>query len=193
MKKIIIIRGIPGAGKTTLATRLEGELNGMGISCVHHEADQYFAEDPRRYLPTKAGAVYDWVIGKTRESIQHFDVVIVSNMNIHVYDVYKYVAIADESRAENIVFRLDSDYGNVHGVKPSVIKSLKRDFEPYDGEHIVSDTEAEYDSIVNLITEGFIPREEKEELLPPEASSPSPESEVPAEHADETPEPDESK
>ena len=192
MKKIVIIRGVPGAGKTTLATKLEGEMNGRGISCIHHEADQYFAEDPRRYLPSKAGDAYEWVIGKTRESIHDFDVVIVSSMNIHAYEVYKYVAIADENRAENIVFHLVSDYGNVHGVKPAVIKSLKSDFEPYEGEHIISDPEAEYDSIVSMIIEGFTPREE----LPPEASSPeasSPETASPETEQDTPVEQDDNK
>ena len=41
MKKLILLRGIPGCGKSTLAKSLGG---------IHIEADQYFMEDGEKVI-----------------------------------------------------------------------------------------------------------------------------------------------
>jgi hypothetical protein len=45
-KRVFIMRGLPGAGKTTMAQQLAAEAEGVGLTTAIHSTDSYFT-DPR--------------------------------------------------------------------------------------------------------------------------------------------------
>ena len=49
MKKLIILRGVPGSGKSTYAKNLIKYLTDVGFTAVSYEADTYFYDKDGNY------------------------------------------------------------------------------------------------------------------------------------------------
>ncbi|MDF5393465.1 AAA family ATPase, partial [Vibrio parahaemolyticus] len=74
LAKLILIRGLPGSGKTTLAKQLAIELGAK-----HFEADMYFENDEGDYHfePVQLPQAHEWCFQQTRKWLNKGRVVIV--------------------------------------------------------------------------------------------------------------------
>lgn len=130
---LIIIRGLPGSGKTTLAKKIAKEEN-----MIHLETDMYFE--------TEEGYVYD--NEKLAEAIRWFDSqlmcllrdgkrVVCSNTFITIKSVENCLSnLSGRSRQDVLVVRLTNDYGTIHDITKEAIQDMKERFESYPGEVI---------------------------------------------------------
>lgn len=95
MKRLILIGGPPGIGKSTVAHALKQSLDGV----IHREADMYFVDDDGEYHwdPSKIRDAHAWCQQEVREWMEaEADNIIVSNTFTQRWERSPYVAMAQQ-------------------------------------------------------------------------------------------------
>jgi predicted kinase len=147
MTDLILVRGIPGSGKSYIAAELAAESD-----AVVYEADQYFCYRPYPLVPSdkeytgltqvilKATYLYEgkriskaheWCKMRTRQTLEAGFKVIVSNTFVMVWEMQDYLDMAKELGKSVRVLTATGNYKNVHGVPEEVIKGMKARWEAY--------------------------------------------------------------
>ena len=140
MKNLVIIRGIPGSGKSTYANGLIKAYQSDGCTTAHFEADMFFTHEDGSYHwnPEQIGFAHQWCQNQVRESLKNCDVVIVSNTSVKKKDVDIYVKIAQEAGAKCDIYRMSGQFQNIHAVPSEIVQKMLDSFEDYSGELYVN-------------------------------------------------------
>lgn len=127
MKRLIMIIGAPGSGKTTKAKELQQES-----PAVHVEADMYFTDLDGTYKfdPTKLAEAHDFCYNRAFAAMQKGVQVIVSNTFTKAWERVGYFELARRYGYEVLVIRMKNEYGSVHGVPEEKIKIMRENAEP---------------------------------------------------------------
>jgi tRNA uridine 5-carbamoylmethylation protein Kti12 len=126
MPKLIIIRGIPGSGKTTYAKELQKLLK---TDPVHLEADMFFMKNKEYCFDYKfLGDAHKWCQSTAAMALFNGIDVIVSNTFIKNKEIKPYYELALRYGAQFEIFNMSGDYGSVHGVPEEVIERMKSNF-----------------------------------------------------------------
>lgn len=93
MKIALIMRGIPGSGKSTMANQLAGDKG------IVHSADDYFGKgDDYLFDPSRLAECHDLNLEAFAESIRaRASIVVCDNVNMRRWCFEEYVAIAKEA------------------------------------------------------------------------------------------------
>jgi len=135
MTKLYIVRGNPGSGKSTYAKSLMQHIK----NSVHYEADMYFMYNGEYIFDkTKLGAAHEWCLMSTQKSLQEGKNVIVSNTFTTLRELQPYIDFCNKNGFEFLVIRMNNDFGNIHNVPEDVIQNMKKRFQDYLGETIIS-------------------------------------------------------
>lgn len=123
MKKLYIVRGIPGSGKTTYC-RKQLKLEPI-------EADTFFIRNGEyRYDPTKIADAHTWCQKQVRKQmIQGVQEIAVANTFVKhkEYRIYEMLAQQYGYEVEKIIMR--GNYQNVHNVPQRKLDNMKQNFE----------------------------------------------------------------
>lgn len=142
-QKLILIRGVPGSGKTTFAKKLSNDLSSFVSkgNIAHYEADMFFMDEEGNYNwePGKLPKAHEWCYRKAVESLERYKLsyVIVSNTFTTLKEMEPYIQLAKRNGANLDVYRLDGKYKNVHNVPDSVIEKMYARFEDFPKEHLM--------------------------------------------------------
>jgi len=123
--KLVLIRGLPGAGKSTLAEILA--LQGF----VHYEADKYFTDDNGMYrfdsklLP----AAHNWCQSMTRGSLLEGKKVVVANTFTTSKELMPYFQIARDAGIVPNVVTCHGSFQSIHNVPKNVIDNMRARFQ----------------------------------------------------------------
>lgn len=139
MKKLIILRGIPGSGKTTHARELMQYYIKENKTVTHFEADMFFTKPDGTYdwKPSLIGVAHKWCQDKVRNALNTNDVVIVANTSLTKTEVDTYVEIGKAACADITIQRLTGNYQNVHKVPDETLQKMKEKLQDYPGEIIL--------------------------------------------------------
>lgn len=139
MKKLIILRGIPGSGKTTHANELMQYYIKENKTVGHYEADMFFTKPDGTYdwKPNLVGVAHKWCQDKVRNALDNCDVVIVANTSLTKAEVDTYVEIGKAAGANIVIQRLTGNYQNVHKVPEETLQKMKEKLQDYPGEIIL--------------------------------------------------------
>lgn len=129
--KVVILRGIPGCGKSTYLNNNYGKLATRSFSA------DYFFEDPWtkefKYAREKLGLAHGdclrLFMAEISNSLSPFKYLVVDNTNISIADISPYVAIANAYGVEHEILTLKIDPSlakNIHGVPDSAVKKLHK-------------------------------------------------------------------
>ena len=130
MSRLIIVRGLPGSGKSTFAHKA---FNGALVL----ENDMYHIEDGF-YIFNKhdqTDAVY-WCLDMAKNAMLAGMDVVVSNTFTRREFIEPYEVFAKEHGITVKVYHMTGSYENCHEVPEDVIKRMKNNFQTYDGEFI---------------------------------------------------------
>lgn len=149
--KVILVRGIPGCGKSTHVKEVleQCAIAGMLVQDVAVcSADDYFKVQvgPGRYEyrfdPTKLPIAHNRCFAKFVDSLYDDDVkvVIVDNTFIHQWEMQNYIKMANllewdleihELQVKTVEALNRCVARNIHGVPADVIARMAMEFEPY--------------------------------------------------------------
>ena len=157
MRTLIIMRGIPGSGKSTYALKLQSSLQVEGRTCAICSADYFFSDDGEyRFDPSKLRQAHsecfsdftELMNGKQRANMLPYDTIIVDNTNTQKWEFERYIHYSGpldyERPAWNIrVLRCEAPLNvcqkrNIHGVPADKIQQMRDRFEDFPGEDIIN-------------------------------------------------------
>lgn len=130
--KLILVRGVPGSGKSTFAKK-----NFPDFPVI--EADDYFYQDGEyKFDPSKISDAHKDCQYRTRKLLEAGRSVVVANTFTQLWEMDAYLDLAYKFDAELVVYRCKGNYTNVHGVPPEKVKQMQDRFQNYPGEIIVN-------------------------------------------------------
>ena len=144
-----IIRGLPGAGKTTLALKEYPDI-------FRIEADMFFTRGGKYYFMTElVGESTKWFYDTIRLAVSSgVDIVLTGVFPGHSTSrLPNVIAMALENDYEVYIKTLLTDYGNTHGVPEKQLGMMKKAFVP---EEVLSSIYAEH----RQVHFGLMPRTE---------------------------------
>lgn len=131
MKRMFLIRGVPGSGKTTLAFFLLDSM--AGLSKVMCSADDFMLSEldgQYQFDPSKLGECHRMCkdIVSTSASLG-VDVIMVHNTFAQNWEMKPYKEIARKHGYKVCVVRCENQYGNAHGVPNEKVALMLNRFE----------------------------------------------------------------
>ena len=128
MITLIIIRGIPGSGKSTFAKTFDLPI---------FEADQYFMKFDERlqkffykFRAADLKVAHDGCFKNVRNCLTSGVSCVVCNTFCKKWEMERYLQLGYDT----IIYRCMGDYGSVHGVPDGVITRMKQSFEDFKNE-----------------------------------------------------------
>lgn len=130
MPKILLLRGLPGSGKSHYAKKLSKQFN-----IKHFENDAYlYVNGEYKWTPFNAKLAAKKCFEDTMNELKAGRNAIVSNVFVTKKAIDKYVNAAKKLGASVMVIRMTNDFGNIHNVPQDTLTSMKNNFQDYPGE-----------------------------------------------------------
>jgi tRNA uridine 5-carbamoylmethylation protein Kti12 len=126
MSRLILVRGIPGSGKSTIARQLDDAME----DSLHIEADMYFMKDGvYQFDATKLHAAHTWCQNMTDTALARGNSVIVSNTFTTVKELRPYFDIAKKFGIVPTVIVAQNQFQNEHNVPEETLKRMRDRFQ----------------------------------------------------------------
>lgn len=132
-KTLYLVRGLPGAGKSTFVKHLMTSLSGLAFSSRHFEADQYFYDTEGNYNfdVEKLGAAHFQCQRKTYEAMEELiNCIFVSNTFTTEKEMKPYIKMAEELGYQIVSLVVENRHGNksVHNVPEETMTKMRDRF-----------------------------------------------------------------
>lgn len=132
-KVLIILRGLPGSGKTSFANYM--------FSNNIFEADQYFYDEEGNYNfdASKLGTAHKWCQLRVEHAMEdnresngnYYSEIVVSNTSTTEKELKPYLDLADKYGYKVVSLVVENRHGNksVHGVPDETLEKMRNRFE----------------------------------------------------------------
>lgn len=124
--ELILIRGIPGSGKSTFAKALRGN----SPEIMHYEADMFFMDQFGQYKfdVSKLNHAHVWCQDITDVSLGKGKSVIVSNTFTTKKELVPYFSIAKKYNIKPTVILCQNTFSSIHNVPEETMEKMKNRF-----------------------------------------------------------------
>lgn len=122
-QKLILIRGLPGSGKSSLAASLRGFM--------HFEADQFFdGPDGYKFDASSLKDAHAWCLLKSLSALKEGHDVVVSNTFTRHWEMKDYINGAAFLGVVPQIITCHGEWQNVHNVPSERIEQMRSRWEP---------------------------------------------------------------
>lgn len=129
--RLILVRGVPGSGKSTFAAK-------VFPGAFHVENDMFHMKDGEyRFDFNKQKDAVSWCMDMCDMALRNGMDVVVSNTFTKRRYVMAYVKLAEKYGADISVYRMTGSFKNCHSVPAAVFENMKKGFEDWLGEIFV--------------------------------------------------------
>lgn len=117
--KLVLIRGLPGAGKSTYAkTHFPWHR--------HLEADMWFSRTGEyKFNFKELNRAHAWCQALVRVALESGEDVVVTNTFTQDWEFENYMQMAEDVGAEVVVVEMRTQFQNIHGVPPEKIEVMR--------------------------------------------------------------------
>jgi len=144
-KALIIVRGVPGSGKSTFANLILDRIHCLSKihprmkTVDHFEADQFFYKKYGKYEWKKEelSLAHAWCHLSTECSMMRENHVIVSNTFVKNDHIEPYIELAKKFGYNWVVVRATGKFDNVHNVPAEVVKRMENQIEHHPCEFFI--------------------------------------------------------
>lgn len=111
--KLVLIRGLPGTGKSTMATKMAGY--------IHYEADMFLEiNDVYVYDASKVRAAHDWCLASAKKALEQNKNVVVSNTFVKLWELQRYIDLGFSFE----IIEMQERWPNIHSVPEEKIEIM---------------------------------------------------------------------
>jgi len=136
MNQLIIVRGLPGSGKSTYAQNYAKEHN-----YKHFESDMFFIDDGEyRFDITKLKEAHTWCRLQVEDHLEKGYDVIVSNTFTKLWEILPYLS----TNANIKIVECTGKFGNKHNVPLDVLEAMASRFDPKEAVLLECSVDVEY-------------------------------------------------
>ena len=133
---LIIVRGIPGSGKSTFAKEI---VKMFPDDSVHWESDMFFMHNGVScWKRNKVNLAHRWCQQKVEKSFDAVDIVVVSNTFTTESEMKSYLDFAKENGISVQIVRMENRFENEHGVPKATLEKMKARFVDMPNEIVVT-------------------------------------------------------
>ena len=133
---LIIVRGIPGSGKSTFAKEI---VKMFPDDSVYWESDMFFMHNGVYcWKPNKVNLAHRWCQQKVEKSFDAVDIVVVSNTFTTESEMKSYLDFAKENGISVQIVRMENRFENEHGVAKATLEKMKARFVDMPNEIVVT-------------------------------------------------------
>lgn len=129
--ELILIRGLPGSGKTTLAKEM---ALSSSIGLKHIETDMFFENHLGEYKfeGKKLSQAHQWCQTETKKWLRKGRSVVVSNTFVQLWEMQPYLNMAKAMGIRLTVLVCTEEYGSVHNIPIETINKMKENWQAAD-------------------------------------------------------------
>ena len=133
---LIIVRGIPGSGKSTFAKEI---VKMFPDDSVYWESDMFFMHNGVYcWKPNKVHLAHRWCQQKVEKSFDAVDIVVVSNTFTTESEMKSYLDFAKKNGISVQIVRMENRFENEHGVPAATLEKMKARFVDMPNEIVVT-------------------------------------------------------
>lgn len=126
MSYLVIIRGLPGSGKSTKAEKLLHK----GIVDVHFEADMFhMVGGTYEWKADNVQVAHRWCLDETDYALAQGKRVVVSNTFTTKRELKPYFEVAAKYNLTPMIIHATGDFGSIHNVPEETMEKMKNRFE----------------------------------------------------------------
>lgn len=131
--KLVIIRGLPGSGKSTHAKKIAHKTGSLTI-----EADQFFVNDGRyQFDRAKIQRAHEWCKRSCEVALKNQMDIVVSNTFVTLREMEPYFEMAKKYQADVEVLHMQGNFDNAHDVPEHTLNNMRAKWQIHTGEVFV--------------------------------------------------------
>lgn len=136
MSRFVLVRGIPGSGKSTIARALARD-HGF----IHYEADMYFvgSDGVYRWSPNKVSHAHNWCQEECYRALLDGMDVVVSNTFTTLREIVPYFKMAEALDIVPEIIVANGNYQNEHGVPEETLQKMRDRWQDIDYHNWLND------------------------------------------------------
>lgn len=119
MTKLVLIRGLPGSGKSTIAQAMR--------DFIHVEADYFFIDAMGEYKfdPAKLPMAHEACLLLTKALLEEEIDVVVANTFSRQWEIQPYLDLAKQMNIQPLLIEAKGNFKSIHNVPDEAIQRMK--------------------------------------------------------------------